>query len=330
MMLTSDIDRVPIAYLPTPLRQMKRLTEELDGPRLFVKRDDQTGLATGGNKARKLEFLIAEALAEGADTALTVGAAQSNHARQTAAAAAMHGLGSILILEGSDPGEWNGNLLLDNLLGARVRWAGDKPLHETMMEVAVEEETAGRHPYLIPVGGSNPMGALGYVAAMEEMIGQLEEQDLDLDAVVFASSSGGTQVGLMVGAKALRFKGQVVGISVAKKKRGLREILRELASETAELLRLDLSFDETDFVVYDDYVGGGYGVMGDPEREAIRLVAGTEGILLDPVYTGRAMAGLIDLIRKGVFGPDQTVLFWHTGGIPALFAYRRGLVEGGR
>ncbi len=327
MMLTSKVPRLPIAYLPTPVVEMKRLSQELGGPRLFVKRDDQTGLATGGNKSRKLEFLIAEALAEGAETVLTVGAAQSNHARQTAAAAAMYGLRSVLILAGTDPEEWNGNLLLDDLLGARVRWAGDNPLHETMMEVGVEEETDGRHPYLIPVGGSNPTGAMGYVGAMEELVGQLQELQLDVDAVVFASSSGGTQAGLMVAAKALGFKGQVVGISVAKMEQGLREILRELAPQTAERLRLEQSFDQTDIVVHDEYVGGGYGVLGDAERQAIRLVASTEGILLDPVYTGRAMAGLIDLIRKGTFGRKHTVVFWHTGGTPALFAYNRGLME---
>lgn len=326
-MLTSSVRRVPIAYLPTPLVEMKRLSQELGGPRLFVKRDDQTGLATGGNKARKLEYLIAEALDQGADTVLTVGAVQSNHARQTAAAAAMHGLRCVLILPGSDPADWSGNLLLGDLLGARVHWAGGKPLHETMMEVAVEEESAGRHPYLIPLGGSNPLGALGYVAAMEELMGQLKERDLDVDAIVFASSSGGTQAGIMVGAKALGFDGRVVGISVAKTESGLREILQELLPETAEILGLDLSFDETDFSVYDDYVGEGYGVMGAPEREAIRLVASTEGILVDPVYTGRAMAGLLDLIRRGVYGPSETVIFWHTGGIPALFAYSEGLMK---
>ncbi len=326
-MLTSKVPRVAIAYLPTPVVEMKRLSAELGGPRLFVKRDDQTGLATGGNKARKLEFLIAEALAEGADTVLTVGAAQSNHARQTAAAAAMYGLRSVLILAGSDPGDWNGNLLLDDLLGARVRWAGDRPLHEAMVEVAVEEETDGRHPYLIPVGGSNPTGAMGYVGAMEELVGQLEELQLDVDAVVFASSSGGTQAGLVVAAKALGFKGQLVGISVAKTERDLKEILQELAPQTAERLGLELTFGQTDVVVHDDYVGKGYGVLGDAERQAIRLVASTEGVLLDPVYTGRAMAGLLDLIRKGVFRRKHTVVFWHTGGIPALFAYHRGLME---
>jgi L-cysteate sulfo-lyase len=326
-MLTSNIDRVSVAHLPTPLEEMKRLSQALGDPRIFIKRDDQTGLATGGNKARKLEYLIAEALGQGADTVLTVGAAQSNHARQTAAAAAMYGLRSILILRGYRPDHWNGNLLLDYLMGAHVRWAEDTPWDEMMIEVAVEEETAGHHPYLIPLGGSNPTGALGYVAAMEELMGQLEEGHLKVDAVVFASSSGGTQAGLIVGAKALGFEGRVVGISVANTEQVLKGILKELVPQTAERLGLQLSFDEADFVVYDDYLGGGYGVMGDPEREAIRLVGRTEGILVDPVYTGRAMAGLVDLIRKGAFGPEETVVFWHTGGTPAIFAYGEGLMQ---
>jgi L-cysteate sulfo-lyase len=326
-MLTSNIDRVSIAHLPTPLEEMKRLSQALGGPRILIKRDDQTGLATGGSKARKLEYLIAEALTQGADTVLTVGAAQSNHARQTAAAAAMYGLRSILILRGRRRDHWNGNLLLDDLLGAQVRWAGETPLDEMMIEVSVEEETAGHHLYLIPLGGSNPTGALGYVAAVEELVGQLDERELKADAVVFASSSGGTQAGLMVGAKALGFEGRIVGISVTNTEEVLKRILGELVSQTAERLSLQLSFDESDFIVHDDYLGGGYGVMGDAERQAIRLVAGTEGILVDPVYTGRAMAGLLDLIRKGAFGPEETVVFWHTGGTPALFAYSEGLME---
>jgi len=326
-MLTDDVRRVPIAFLPTPLVEMRRLTEELGGPRIFVKRDDQTGLATGGNKARKLEFLIAEALGEGADTVLTTGAAQSNHARQTAAAGAMYGLRSVLVLRGSRPDHWNGNLLLDDLLGARVHWAGAKPLQETMTEVAMEEKAAGRRPYLIPLGGSNRVGALGYVAAMEELMDQIEELELDVDAIVFATSSGGTQAGMMVGAKALGFRGQLVGISVDKTEKGLKTILAELVPQTAEYLGLGLSFDEADLVVYDDYVGEGYGVLGDPEREAIRLLAKVEGLLLDPVYTGRAMAGLLDLISKGVLGPEQTIIFWHTGGTSALFDYNEGLME---
>jgi D-cysteine desulfhydrase len=326
-MLTDDVRRLPIAFLPTPLVEMRRLTEELGGPRIFVKRDDQTGLATGGNKARKLEFLIAEALDEGADTVLTVGSAQSNHARQTAAAGAMYALRSVLVLRGSRPDHWNGNLLLDDLLAARVHWAGDEPLQETMMEMAREEEAAGRRPYLIPLGGSNRVGALGYVAAMEELMGQIEELELDVDAIVFASGSGGTQAGMMVGAKALGFRGQVVGISVDKTEKGLKATLEELVPQTAEYLGLGLSFGEADLVVYDDYVGEGYGVLGDPEREAIRLMAKAEGLLLDPVYTGRAMAGLLDLIGKGVLGPEETIIFWHTGGTSALFDYTEGLME---
>jgi D-cysteine desulfhydrase len=218
--------------------------------------------------------------------------------------------------------------LLDDLLGARVHWAGDEPLHETMMEMVREEEAAGRRPYLIPLGGSNRVGALGYVAAMEELMGQIEELELDVDAIVFASSSGGTQAGMMVGARALGFRGQVVGISVSKTEKGLKATLAELLPQTAEYLGLGLSFDEADLVVYDNYVGEGYGVLGDPEREAIRLMAKVEGLLLDPVYTGRAMAGLLDLIGKGVLGPEETVVFWHTGGTSALFAYNEGLMEG--
>jgi L-cysteate sulfo-lyase len=326
-MLTSNIRRVGIAHLPTPLQEMKRLSRELGGPRLFIKRDDQTGLATGGNKARKLEFLIGEALAEGADTLITVGAAQSNHARQTAAAAAMYGLRCVLVLRGVRPAQWNGNLLLDDLLGAEVRWAGGAPLHEAMIEVSVEEETAGYHPYLISLGGSTPVGAVGYVAALEELTGQLQKEGLEASAIVHASSSGGTQAGVIVGAKALGFAGQVVGISVTHKEKELKATLRELVPQTAELLGLELSFDESDFVVHDDYLGGGYGVMGDPERDAIRLVARTEGILVDPVYTGRAMAGLVDLIRQGAWGPEDSIIFWHTGGTPALFAYSEGLMS---
>ena len=188
-------------------------------------------------------------------------------------------------------------------------------------EVAEEMTRAGRHPYIVPVGGSNPVGAAGYVAAMEELMEQLAEQDLNANRVVFPSGSGGTQAGLIIGAKALGFAGQIVGISVSKAKESLKPRLEELAAETAAFLGLDLSFASEDFIIHDDYLGEGYARMGPPEREAIRLSARTEGLLLDPVYTGRAMAGLIDLIGKGVFRPDETILFWHTGGTPALFAY---------
>ena len=326
-MLTENMPRVPIAHLPTPLEEMPRLSEALGGPRLFVKRDDQTGLATGGNKARKLEFLVADALEKGADTIITAGAVQSNHARQTAAAAARCGLRSCLVLSGQSPDRWTGNLLLDELLGADIRWAGERDRAQMMEEVAEEMTRLGRHPYIIPVGGSNPVGSAGYVAAMEELMGQLEVRDLQVDRVVFPTGSGGTQAGLMVGAKALGFAGRIEGISVSPTQDVLRPKLEELAADTAAFLGLDLSFASEDFIVHDDYLGEGYGKMGPPEREAIRLAARTEGLLVDPVYTGRALAGLIDLIRRGVVGPDETVLFWHTGGTPALFAYADELLS---
>jgi D-cysteine desulfhydrase len=326
IMLTENLPRLPIAHLPTPLEEMPRLSEALGGPHLFVKRDDQTGLATGGNKARKLEFLVADALEKGADTIITAGAVQSNHARQTAAAAAKFGLRCCLVLGGESPHRWTGNLLLDELLGAEIHWTGERDGSQVMKEVAEEEKRAGRIPYIIPYGGSNPVGAAGYVAAMEELMGQLAELDLQVDRIVFPSSSGGTQAGLMVGAKALEFAGRIEGISVSRTKEVLKARLEELATETAARLGLDLPFASEDFIVHDDYLGEGYAKMGPPEREAIRLLARTEGLLVDPVYTGRAMAGLIDLIRRGVFGKDETVLFWHTGGTSALFAYAEELL----
>ena len=320
------LPRVSIAHLPTPLEEMPRLSEALGGPRLFVKRDDQTGLATGGNKTRKLEFLVADALEKGADTIITAGAAQSNHARQTAAAAAKFVLRCCLVLTGQSPNRWGGNLLLDELLGAEIRWAGERERSQVMEEVAEEMTRLGRRPYIVPLGGSNPVGAAGYVEAMLELVAQLEVRDLQLDRVVFPSGSGGTQAGMMVGAKVLRFAGQIEGISVSRTKEALKPRLEELVAETAAFLGLDLSFASEDFIVHDDYLGEGYARMGPPEREAIRLSARTEGLLVDPVYTGRALAGLIDLIRRGVFGPDETVLFWHTGGTPALFAYAEALL----
>jgi D-cysteine desulfhydrase family pyridoxal phosphate-dependent enzyme len=329
-MLTLGVSRVPIALLPTPVAEMKRLSAELGGPRLFIKRDDQTGLATGGNKARKLEYLIADALQQGADTVLTVGGPQSNHSRQTAAAAAMYGLRAVLVLSGSEPLERDGNLLLDDLLGAEVRWVGDRPLQEAMEQVASEEEKAGHRTYPIPLGGSTPLGVTGYVAAMEELWSQLDELGLELEAIIVPTGSAGTQAGLLVGGKALGFRGQIVGISAFGDQENVKAVLRELVPGTAAFLGLDVAIGDSDLVVYDDYLGDGYGVLADTEREAIRLVARSEGILLDPVYTGRAMAGLLDLIQKGVYRPGQRVLFWHTGGTSALFSYAADLMRGVR
>jgi L-cysteate sulfo-lyase len=326
-MLTDIVKRISLGHLPTPLHALPRLTKALGGPELFVKRDDQTGLATGGNKTRKLEFLVADALEHKADTLITAGAPQSNHARQTAAAAAHVGMRCVLVLRGQPPAEHQGNLLLDELLGAEIRWAERSAVPATMEAAAAELRAQGRAPYVIPYGGSNPVGATGYVGAMEELMEQAQQMNLRFDRIVFASSSGGTQAGLVVGAQASRYTGQVLGISVDERRVDLQAKVAELATATAAHLKLDARFAPSDIMVNADYLGAGYGVMGALERNAIRLAAEMEGLLLDPVYTGRAFAGMIDLIRKSEIRRGESVLFWHTGGTPALFAYASELVS---
>lgn len=326
-MLADHLPRIHLADLPTTLEQLPRLTKALGGPRLYIKRDDQTGLAGGGNKARKLEFAVAEALRQGADTLITVGGVQSNHCRQTAAAAARCGLRCIVVLRGHAPKTSNGNLLLDYLLGAEVVFSGDRTREAVAEEVATAQRAAGHRPHLIPVGASNEIGAIGFVAAVEELDGQLKEPRISVDRVVVASSSFGTQAGLCVGAKAIGFKPQIVAIAIDSPRAELQRGVAELSAATIRRLGLTLTVTPDEVVAYDGYLGAGYAVMGEAEREAISLVARTEGILLDPVYTGRAMAGLIDLVRKGEFGKDETIVFWHTGGSAALFAYAEQLLD---
>lgn len=333
-MLTNALPRVALAHLPTPLEELPRLRACLQAeapgrpvPRLLVKRDDQTGLAGGGNKTRKLETLLADALRQGADTLLTAGAPQSNHCRQTAAAAAKAGLRAVLVLGGSAPMREGGNLLLDRLLGAEIVWATGRDRAQVLTEVAAAEQARGRHPYVIPYGGSNPVGAAAYAAAFAELAEQLAATGQSAQHVVFATSSGGTQAGLAVGARATGYAGHLHGISVDQPAEPFRPVLAELATAVARRLDLAMTFAPQEFIVHDRYIGGGYGVVGDAEREAIRLMARSEGLLVDPVYTGRCLAGLIDLIRQGQFGADETVVFWHTGGLPALFAYAEELAS---
>jgi D-cysteine desulfhydrase len=324
----ADLPRRSLGFLPTPLHHLPRLTAELGGPRLLIKRDDQTGLGLGGNKTRKLEFLVGAALAEGADCVITAGAAQSNHCRQTAAAAAACGLDCHLLLGGQAPMVADGNLLLDGLFGATVHWSGAERKGERLEAIVADLRAAGRSPYLIPYGGSNAVGALGYVVAINELQGQLAQSDEDVDAIVFASSSGGTQAGMAVGARSCGLATELIGIRIDKEESaglGYGDFLAALANETASLAKTAGRFTVDDFIVEEGYLGGGYGIVGDPEREAIVSLARSEGILLDPVYTGRAFAGLLDLVRLGRFADDATVLFWHTGGAPALFPYAREL-----
>ena len=311
----------PLGHLPTPLESLPRLSERLGGPTIWVKRDDLTGLATGGNKVRKLTFLMGEALRQHADVVITTGAQQSNHARQTAAAAAKLGLRCVLVLRGDPPADPQGNYLLDRVVGAEVRWAGERTIFDALEQEAAALRAEGAHPYVIPYGGSNEVGVLGYAAAMAEVLLQMRSLVLYFDTMVVASSSGGTQAGLVLGARALDYDGRIVGISIAEPAAPFRAHIAELASAGASRLGLPYAFAPDDVEVYADYLGGGYGVMSNLEREAIHLAGRTEGLLVDPVYTGRALGGLMDLVRRGEIRAGARVLFWHTGGTPALFAY---------
>ena len=312
-----EIPRLHFAHLPTPIEELPRLSDYLTGPRILIKRDDQTGLAFGGNKTRKLEFLVAEALEQGAQTLITGGALQSNHCRQTAAAAARFGLDCILVLNGEMPEHPSANLWLDQLFGAQIVNVRDRSDRDRVLQETFDKAVAaGKKPYLVTYGGSSATGALGYAFAMKEFI----EQNTHADWIVFGTSSGGTHAGLVLGQRVFGFKGQVLGISIDEPEEWLKARVSELASEGSEKLGKRLDFTPADVSANANYCMVGYGVLTDAERESVRLFAKHEGLLLDPVYTGRAAAGMIDLIRKGFFKKNEAVLFWHTGGQPALFA----------
>ncbi len=311
------IPRLNFAHLPTPIETLPRLSEALGGPRLLIKRDDQTGLAFGGNKTRKLEFLVAEARDQGAKTLISGGALQSNHCRQTAAAAARFGFECILVLTGDIPEQASANLLLDQLFRAEIVHVADRKDRDRILQQTFDHAAEkGMKPYLVPYGGSSPTGALGYAFAVKELI----EQNVHADWIVFATSSGGTHAGLVLGQRVFGYKGKLLGISTDESEEWLRTHVSELASSGSEKLGKRIDFLPTEALANADYCKAGYGVLTEPEREAICLFAKYEGLLLDPVYTGRAAAGMIDLIRKGFFKKDETVLFLHTGGQPALFA----------
>jgi D-cysteine desulfhydrase family pyridoxal phosphate-dependent enzyme len=323
-MQIGHLPRVRLAALPTPLDEAARFSKALRGPRILIKRDDNTGLAMGGNKARKLEFLMGEALAKGVDVVLTTGAVQSNHARMTIAAANKLGIKTILVLRGDEPQEVQGNLLLDRILGAEIRVVkGDYDRTQQEMEsIAADLRRRGHTPMVIPVGGATPSGSLGYVTMMLELVSQLNAMGLKATHLVHASGSGGTQAGLILGAKALNTGIKIVGISVSRKRDPLRERVAGIADEASKLVQADCRMTTNDAEVYDEYIGEGYGIPTKECVDAIKVVAETEGILLDPVYTSKAMAGLIDLVGKGKITREDTVVFLHTGGTPALFAYR--------
>ncbi len=332
----SRFPRLHFAHLPTPLEPLPRLSKALGGPEIWIKRDDCTGLSTGGNKTRKLEFLMAEAQARGADLVITQGATQSNHARQTAAAAAKLGMACHILLEdrtgSKDPDyNYNGNVLLDFLHGATAeKRPGGLDMNQELERVAERFRAAGRKPYAIPGGGSNTTGALGYVNCALELLGQANDRDLVVDHLVQATGSAGTQAGLIAGLSALNAGIPLLGISVRAPKEKQEENVFQLAAATAERLGCPGVVRREQVVADSNYVGAGYGIPTPGCIEAITMFAELEGILLDPVYSGKGAAGLIDLIRKGRFRAGERVVFLHTGGSAALFGYTKAFDFGER
>lgn len=316
---------------PTPLQPAPKLSAWLGGPEIWMKRDDLTAFAMGGNKARKLEFLIADAQAQGADTLLTAGAVQSNHVRQTAAAAAVHGMACHALVQNVFSATdrdylTNGNSLLFDLFGAQVvTLPVDADLDAALARQAETLRAQGRRPYLVPVGGSSPIGALGYVAAAEELARQAAEQGVAFDVVVLASGSAGTQAGLICGLRRLAPQTRVVGVSVSRGREAQAARVRALADKVEALLPDGRPLGDDETTIWDEYFAPSYGVPNAAGLAAIREVARREGVTLDPVYTGKAMAGLIDRIRAGTLGPARRALFLHTGGAVANFAYAESL-----
>ncbi len=323
----AQFPRVSLGHFPTPLEPMDRLSEILGGPRLWVKRDDCTGLSSGGNKTRKLEYLMADAVQKGADTIITQGATQSNHARQTAAAAAKMGMACHILLEdrtgSNDPNYiMNGNVLLDRLHGATVsKRPGGTDMNQEMVALADQLRQSGKTPYVIPGGGSNPIGALGYVNAARELAEQAARIGLKIDALVHATGSSGTQAGLVAGLAAIQSDIHLLGIGVRAPQEKQEGMVFDLAVKTAEHLGTGVEIDRDAVRANCAYVGGGYGIATDGMIAATKLLAQTEGLLFDPVYSGKGLDGLIDLVGRGYFDGMDNVVFLHTGGSAALFGY---------
>jgi L-cysteate sulfo-lyase len=320
-------NRVPLGHFPTPLEKLENLTKALGGPNIYIKRDDCTGLATGGNKTRKLEFLVADAIAQGADILVTQGATQSNHVRQTVAAARKVGMECHALLERrvtnmGDGYEQAGNVLLDDMLGCEYSFFDEGPdMNEEGKKLADRLSVNGKKAYFIPGGGSNSIGALGYANAAQELVYQADNQGLKINKIIHATGSAGTQAGLLAGLHGLNAPIDVIGISVRATKDKQITNVHNLAVKTAELIGIKEELKKEMVVAYDDYVGSGYGQPTDEMVDAISLLAKEEAIFLDPVYSGKGMAGLIGLIKQGHFDKDENVVFIHTGGSAALFAY---------
>jgi D-cysteine desulfhydrase family pyridoxal phosphate-dependent enzyme len=322
-MRLASLPRIRLAHLPTPLEEASFLSAALGGPRIFIKRDDCTGLALGGNKTRKLEYLIADAQAKGASVVITCGSDRSNHCRQTAAAARVAGMKCVLVLNSSTAAPpIQGNLLLDRMLGAQIRFVGSETERDPMMEqVANEFREQGEEPYIIANGGSDPVGASGYVAAVFELMEQLDELGIEPSHLYTTSStSGGTHAGLAIGAAIAGATFLVQGIAIEGSEEEVRSVVLPLANATAEHLQSDAQLTPHDIRIDANYVGPGYAINTDASLDAMNMLARTQAILLDPVYTAKTMAGLIGHIKSGQLGPTDTVVFLHSGGSPTLFS----------
>jgi len=317
-------NKINLGFLPTPFHSLPRLSEKYPGYMIYIKRDDNTGLASGGNKTRKLEYLLHEAINQNCNTIITAGAQQSNHCRQTAAACAAIGLECHLMLGGSEPDKYDGNLLLSYLLGAKIHFSGEKRKGEDLVWLKAELTKQGKRIYKIPYGGSNIIGALGFVNAVGELKQQLDDRHQKIDYVFFASSSGGTQAGLMLGKELFEMNFELIPISIDKAETvdlSLEQAVLNILSDGKKILGIQRNYQLEDISLVKDYDKAGYGIITENEIYAIKELATTEGILLDPVYTARAFYGMHDYLRNKKIPAGSNVLFWHTGGLPATFHY---------
>jgi|TARA_B110000116_G_scaffold45148_1_gene37400 L-cysteate sulfo-lyase len=336
-MQLSKYPRVKLIHSPTPLEYLDNLTKHFGGPKIYIKRDDCTGLAFGGNKSRKLEFLMGDAIANKSDVVITAGAVQSNHCRQTAAAATKLGMECIIVAKPSWSKDYNGNLFLDELLGAKLvlieddnealDQGGKLSMEETIDKLMTDLKNEGKSPYYIPVGGSNSIGSLGYISMTMELVSQANEMDIEIGSMVAASGSGGTQTGMILGADVEKSGIQAVGMGISSDASVVIPKLTDLCNQTSKYYDLGLNYEEKDIIFNDNYIGEGYGIPSEEMIEAVKLLARKEGIILDPVYSGKAFAGMVDLIKKGYFDKSKAVVFIHTGGTPALFVYSESFRE---
>lgn len=315
-------EKTRLAHLPTPIEALPRLSQALEGPEIYCKRDDLTGIGKTGNKVRKLEYLIAEAQRQACEVLITCGGAQSNHARATAVSAAKMGMKCHLVLRNASGGDLDGNLFLDRLFGAEITFITPPEYEQVdviMANLAAEYQARGAKPYVIPEGGSTALGALGYVAAMEETAKQMKAQRLEFDHMICAVGSGGTLAGMLLGRSAFEIKTEVHGVNVCDDAPYFQNRIANILRDAKRRFGFDLNLHKNDISIFDGYVGKGYGLSSQEEIDLMKQIARWEGLILDPVYTGKAMFGLADLIRKGRFKKNERILFWHTGGVFGLF-----------